>query len=599
MAEVVQRHLEDMLSEFEQAKRIGLFTEAEIKKMIRTRRRHEYKIIRRTKEKECYLDYIKYETHLLKLVHLRREKLKLGRTYKKNEIDLSIKRRIERLFRSVCHRFKNDVQLWLTFIEFLQKQHDYSTASSTFTSALQTHGTKYWLWIMAAKFEFEVMVSPSSARSLFQRALRLMPQEKKLWLEYFKFELLYVELVQKRQAVLERTKEEIQNNEEDAVLQGKIVQIVFNNAQETIENDPKFVCSFVKILYEFSQFSFVESFIDHVYSVLKEKYSSNALAQSLLAQRPLVNERKMLDEATKKEQDISFMIAVLEQQVRENYEEELKNSRVDKNELWNLYLDFCVRRLSQASDSTKNEHIATCDQVFSLANEQISLTPERYLEWVSIVDNKRARLVIQKATDRYPNDPTLWNKRLSLLVETSTDSKTIKNEFKLACQNSDIKKSALIWNTIIEYAQEHDSKWTEELFEQSQSESLDLSVALELKSKYLQWINQTKSIKQVRKLFDKLSSRIPASLSLYLDYIKIEQSSSDIDNTRIKTAFEQAIIYFGQTSADLWLAYLDHLKQHQSLDFVTISRLHSRAVHALDSDELKRFNTECALKNLT
>jgi len=31
MAEVVQRHLEDMLSEFEQDKRIGLFTEAEIK----------------------------------------------------------------------------------------------------------------------------------------------------------------------------------------------------------------------------------------------------------------------------------------------------------------------------------------------------------------------------------------------------------------------------------------------------------------------------------------------------------------------------------------------------------------------------------------
>jgi hypothetical protein len=40
-------------------------------------------------------------------------------------------------------------------------------------------------------------------------------------------------------------------------------------------------------------------------SRLKEKYSSNALAQSLLAQRPLINERKMLDEATKKEQDIS------------------------------------------------------------------------------------------------------------------------------------------------------------------------------------------------------------------------------------------------------------------------------------------------------
>ncbi|CAF4576596.1 unnamed protein product, partial [Rotaria sp. Silwood1] len=355
MAEVVQRHLEDMLSEFEQAKRIGLFTEAEIKKIVRTRRRHEYKIIRRTKEKECYLDYIKYETHLLKLVQLRREKLKLGRINKKNEIDLSIKRRIERLFRSACHRFKKDVNLWLTFIEFLKKQHDYSTASSTFTSALHTHGNKYWLWIMAAKFEFETMVSPSSARSLFQRALRIMPQEKKLWLEYFKFELLYVELVQKRQAVLDRTKQEIENNEEDAVLQGKIVEIVFHNAQTTIENDPTFICSFVKILYEFSQFSFVESFIDHIYSVLKEKYSSNALAQSLIAQRPLINERKMIDEAAKKEQDVTFMIAILEQQVRENYEQQLNNSTVNKNELWNLYLDFCLQRLSQASDTNKTE----------------------------------------------------------------------------------------------------------------------------------------------------------------------------------------------------------------------------------------------------
>ena len=46
---------------------------------------------------------------------------------------------------------------------------------------------KLGLWIMAAKFEFEVMVSPSSARSLFQRALRLMPQEKKLWLEVYSY----------------------------------------------------------------------------------------------------------------------------------------------------------------------------------------------------------------------------------------------------------------------------------------------------------------------------------------------------------------------------------------------------------------------------
>ncbi|CAF4346760.1 unnamed protein product, partial [Rotaria sordida] len=62
---------------------------------------------------------------------------------------------------------------------------------------------------------------------------------------------------------------------------------------------------------------------------------------------------------------------------------------------------------------------------------------------------------------------------------------------------------------------------------QSQMESFDLSVTLQLKSKYLQWVNQNKSIKQVRQLFDKLSCRIPASLSFYMDYIKIEQSLSN------------------------------------------------------------------------
>ena len=47
----------------------------------------------------------------------------------------------------------------------------------------------------------------------------------------------------------------------------------------------------------------------------------------------------------------------------------------------------------------------------------------------------------------------------------------------------------------------------------------------------------------------RLSIRIPASLSFYLDYIQIETSTSNLDHKRIKTAFEQAIIYFGPTSA--------------------------------------------------
>ena len=36
---------------------------------------------------------------------------------------------------------------------------------------------------MAAKFEFEMNESVESSRSIFQRALRFLPNEKKIWTE--------------------------------------------------------------------------------------------------------------------------------------------------------------------------------------------------------------------------------------------------------------------------------------------------------------------------------------------------------------------------------------------------------------------------------
>ena len=77
---------------------------------------------------------------------------------------------------------------------------------------------------MAAKFEFEINESVESSRSIFQRALRFLPNEKKIWIEvkkkkhsskgfrklnenyfqfkYFRMELMCVELIMKRKELL-------------------------------------------------------------------------------------------------------------------------------------------------------------------------------------------------------------------------------------------------------------------------------------------------------------------------------------------------------------------------------------------------------------
>jgi U3 small nucleolar RNA-associated protein 6 len=62
---------------------------------------------------------------------------------------------------------------------------DKNRVSKIYTTLLRIHNTKPSLWIMAAKFEFEMNESIETSRQLFQRALRFLPQSKKLWIEVF------------------------------------------------------------------------------------------------------------------------------------------------------------------------------------------------------------------------------------------------------------------------------------------------------------------------------------------------------------------------------------------------------------------------------
>ena len=63
-----------------------------------------------TKIKEDILCYIQYESGLLDLIEMRRDKI--GYLHKKNEIDGSIAKRINKLFRIVEHRLVKDCVMW-------------------------------------------------------------------------------------------------------------------------------------------------------------------------------------------------------------------------------------------------------------------------------------------------------------------------------------------------------------------------------------------------------------------------------------------------------------------------------------------------------
>jgi hypothetical protein len=73
MAEFAQRRIEEMTVEVEKMRKIGLFSIDEARSLMKKRKRFEYKLQRRTKEKDVYFQYIQYEIAALKMIKLRRE----------------------------------------------------------------------------------------------------------------------------------------------------------------------------------------------------------------------------------------------------------------------------------------------------------------------------------------------------------------------------------------------------------------------------------------------------------------------------------------------------------------------------------------------
>ena len=135
MAEYVEQRMEEMLGEVEQMERVNLLEPKEVKELIKKRKHFEYKIQKKTKEKEDYLAYIQYETNLLRLLALRRENT--GYQHKKAEIEGGIKVRINKLFKILEHRFQSDVTVWLSHLHFLKEAQWEASVSRIYLRMLQ------------------------------------------------------------------------------------------------------------------------------------------------------------------------------------------------------------------------------------------------------------------------------------------------------------------------------------------------------------------------------------------------------------------------------------------------------------------------------
>ncbi|KAJ2857175.1 U3 snoRNP protein [Coemansia erecta] len=208
MAEAVQYQLERMVPELEDLERQQLFTKPEIKAIIKKRTTFEYALKRRKAPLTSFLRYIEYEMNVDAL-RIKRKR-RLGQLNDKHSVsDYSISQRIISIFERALVRHRKIVALWVQYIEFLSSRRSADTEQGyaralgrVYARGIMAHPFDEELWIGAAAHEMEVNGNGQGARVLLQRALRVNPKGQKLWIEYFRLEVLLVEKIRARRRIL-------------------------------------------------------------------------------------------------------------------------------------------------------------------------------------------------------------------------------------------------------------------------------------------------------------------------------------------------------------------------------------------------------------
>uniref|UniRef100_A0A8C6LUY8 UTP6 small subunit processome component n=1 Tax=Nothobranchius furzeri TaxID=105023 RepID=A0A8C6LUY8_NOTFU len=337
MAEIVQQRIEDRIPQLEQLERVGLFTQKEVKSIIKKATALEYKLQRLTVNKEDLIAYIQYEINVLELIKKRRAHIHYQ--FKREEIEFPIIQRINSIFRRATKKWKDDVQLWFSHVAFCKKWATKGQISKVFSSMLAIHPDKPALWIMAAKSELEDRDSSESARHLFLRALRFHPNNKKVYQEYFRMELLHSEKLRKQKEDLDKADLDLFSPE---ILNGKLAEVVYIDATEKIR-EAEFVISLLNIA---SIFDFTKDLQDSILQDLQKNYADDSVTWDFMAKRELEapGAGEELHTARGRASDIDRR----EERCCQVYEEGLRSLGTEP--MWTCYVAFCLERLKRKTN---------------------------------------------------------------------------------------------------------------------------------------------------------------------------------------------------------------------------------------------------------
>ncbi|KXN90172.1 U3 small nucleolar RNA-associated protein 6 [Leucoagaricus sp. SymC.cos] len=426
--ERVQFQQEQMLFELKDLVDKNIFTETETKQIMKKRTAFETTLVRRVAKKADFLRYITYEMSLEQLRRKRIARLDLPPA-PPTVSDYALVRRQFHIFERALKRFRSDVGLWIQYIQLAKREGARALVGRITARALQLHPNKPALYIMAASHELDHL-SPSAARTLLQRGIRMNPDSIDMWREYVRMELGFIESLRRRWDVLGislitegkvekgkgKAEGEFDPNESAAargqIMQGAIVKSVISSAAEALPQIGLFVQLKTVITEYPSPAELRTQLFEHLYDLVRSTLPGDAEAVRLLADRhikPGLRGTALVDAVQRANEK---MLA----EVRSRGQEEIYRVYADFVE------DWCQRTVDQ---HMKQYLILSLQGVIQQIQTSASLfsTHIRLLTSVARTDANVPAKVLrlgQKYTAKAPASSQVWLARLAAEKEFGT-----------------------------------------------------------------------------------------------------------------------------------------------------------------------------------
>ncbi|XP_045343984.1 U3 small nucleolar RNA-associated protein 6 homolog isoform X1 [Leopardus geoffroyi] len=601
MAEIIQERIEDRLPELEQLERIGLFSHAEIKAIIKKASDLEYKIQRRALFKEDFINYVQYEINLLELIQRRRTRI--GYSFKKDEIENSIVHRVQGVFRRASAKWKDDVQLWLSYIVFCKKWATKAQLSKVFSAMLAIHSNKPALWIMAAKWEMEDRLSSESARQLFLRALRFHPECPKLYQEYFRMELMHTEKLRKEKEEFEKAKMDVGNLDyPEEILKGELARIIYRNSVNIIKG-AEFHVSLLTIaqLFDFAKDLqreiYDEADASELLFSLQALHTDDPLTWDYVARRELEIESQPGGEQPATKQARAVEVGRKEERCCAVYEEAVKTLPTEA--MWKCYITFCLERFTKKTSSQflREKRLERTMMAFRKAHE-LRLLPEfQYKQWIELLLHhnflKEALEVAVAGTESFRDSVTMWQMKLQVLIDSESPDVAVLFEEAFAHLKAQI--CLPLWISWAEWSEGAKSQEdTEAIFKKALS-AVKGADSVTLKDKYLDWAYRSGGYKKARAVFKSLQESRPLSVDFFRKIIQFEKEQESCKMVNLREYYERALREFGSVDSDLWMDYIKEELNHPLGRPENCGQIYWRAMKMLQGESAEAFVAKHAM----